>query len=217
MNVKITKSQKIKVLNSCDIYHIMQQVLLRENKIDRNKEHFWTVGLDIVNRVLYIELISIGTSHSVPVEPMQIFRIAVQKAATQLILVHNHPSGEVRPSDPDLALTDRLIQIGKILGVIVTDHLIITEKTYSSLGDTGIMDTLNTSSLFVPKYKQIQAISDEAHQIGHEQGIEKTKTELVKTMKKEGYSIEQIIKLTALSKEEIQKIRTPKSTPTTKK
>ena len=217
MNVKITKSQKIKVLNSHDLYQIMQQVLLRENKIDRNKEHFWTVGLDHVNRILYIELISIGTSKTTQVEPMQVFRIAVQKAASKLILVHNHPSGEVRPSDEDLELTDRLIQVGNILGITVTDHLIITEKTYSSLGDTGYMEKLRASNLYVPKYKQIQQISKEAQEIGRQQEREKVKRELVQTMKKKGYSTTQIMELTSLSKAEVEKIKAPKGNPTKKK
>lgn len=217
MNVKIAKSQKIKVLNSHDLYQIMQQVLLRENKIDRNKEHFWTAGLDAVNRILYIELISIGTSKTTQVEPMQVFRIAVQKAASKLILVHNHPSGEVRPSDEDLELTDRLIQVGNILGIAVTDHLIITEKTYSSLGDTDHMEKLRASNLYVPKYKQIQQITKEAQEIGRQQEREKVKKELVQTMKKEGYSTEQIMKLTSLSKTEVEKIKTPKEKTAGKK
>lgn len=61
MNVKLTKEQKVKVLNSDDIYMIMQQILLRENKIDRNKEHLWLVCLATNNRILMIELISLGS------------------------------------------------------------------------------------------------------------------------------------------------------------
>ena len=217
MNVKITKSQKIKVLNSTDLYNIMQQVLLRENKIDRNKEHFWTVGLDIVNRILYIELISIGTSRSTQVEPMQVFRIAVQKAASKLILIHNHPSGEVRPSDDDLELTDRLIQVGNILGITVADHLIIAEKTYSSLGDTGYMEKLRSSSLYVPNYKQIQNISKEAHKIGHEQGIEKRSKEMAIALKSKGIDSTIIAEVTGLSKEAVEKIKAPKENPGKKK
>ena len=126
MNIKLTATQKIKVLNSTDIYSVMQQVLLRENKIDRNKEHFWTIGLDHVNRILYLELISLGTTTSVPVEPMQVFRIAVQKAALKMVLVHNHPSGEMKHSQEDIEVTDRLLQVGRILGIEVIEYLIIS-------------------------------------------------------------------------------------------
>lgn len=217
MNVKIAKSQKIKVLNSHDLYQIMQQVLLRENKIDRNKEHFWTAGLDAVNRILYIELISIGTSKTTQVEPMQVFRIAVQKAASKLILVHNHPSGEVRPSDEDLELTDRLIQVGNILGIAVTDHLIITEKTYSSLGDTDHMEKLRASNLYVPKYKQIQQISKEANEIGRQQEREKRNKEMVIALKNKGIDSTIIAEVTGLSKSEVEKIKSPKAASTKKK
>ena len=55
MNVRLTQEQKIKVLNSADIYAIMQQVLLRENKIRRNQEHFWVVGLNHNNKILLIK------------------------------------------------------------------------------------------------------------------------------------------------------------------
>ena len=58
MNIKLTESQKIKVLCSDDIYSIMQRILMRENKIDRDREHLWTISLDTANKVLNIELVS---------------------------------------------------------------------------------------------------------------------------------------------------------------
>ncbi|HOZ88158.1 MAG TPA: JAB domain-containing protein, partial [Bacteroidia bacterium] len=150
MNVKLSQAQKIKLASSADIYKIMQQVLLRENKIDRNKEHFWTIGLDNAHRILYVELVSLGTTTSALVEPMQVFRVAILKGAVRIVLVHNHPSGEIRPSDEDISITDRLIQVGKIIGIKVLDHLIISEKTYNSLGDTGELKKIEQSTLFVP-------------------------------------------------------------------
>lgn len=217
MNVKITKAQKIRILYAHDVYSIMQQVLLRENKIDRGKEHFWTVGMDRANHIVYVELISIGTSHTTQVEPMQVFRIAIQKAALKIILVHNHPSGQLRPSDEDLMLTDRLIQVGRIVGIEVYDHLIITENSYISLEERGEMNKLRSSNMYVPNYKQIQQVSNEAKEIGEQQGAEKTKKEMVLTMKKKGYSVEQIMELTGLTKIEIGRIRIPKPKTTTKK
>ena len=59
MYIKLTASQKVKILCSDDIYGIMQRVLLRENKIDRNREHFWTISLDNVHKILNIELVSL--------------------------------------------------------------------------------------------------------------------------------------------------------------
>ena len=126
MNVRLTQEQKIKVLNSEDLYKVMQQVLLRENKIDRNKEHFWVVCLASNNQILLIELISLGTVNQTLVEPMEVFSFALQKRAVQIIMVHNHPSGELKPTKGDIEVTDKMLAIGKFVNVPVIDHLIIT-------------------------------------------------------------------------------------------
>lgn len=92
MHVKIPTDKKSKILNSGDLFGVMQRVLLRERKIDRNKEHFWVIGLANNNTMLYIELISLGMVNRVPVEPMEVFSIALQKRTVKMVLVHNHPS-----------------------------------------------------------------------------------------------------------------------------
>ena len=61
MNIALSEAERIKILNSDDIYEIMQRILLREDKIDQNREHFWVIGLENNNRILFIELISLGT------------------------------------------------------------------------------------------------------------------------------------------------------------
>ncbi len=136
MNVKLSSAQKIKLLNSEAIYPVMQQVLLRENKIGRNKEHFWIIGLVQNNKILYIELISLGTVNTTLVEPMEVFSIALQKRSVQIILIHNHPSGGLTPSKSDQRLTDRLLQVGKFLNMPVIDHLILSEEGYYSFYDS---------------------------------------------------------------------------------
>lgn len=206
MDVKLTKSQKIKLLNSADIYTIMQQVLLRESKIDRNKEHFWTIGLDNANRILYIELISLGSSTQVEAEPMQVFRIAVQKAALKIILVHNHPSGEMQHSKEDTDITDRLLQVGNILGIEVIDHLIISEKSYNSFNDTGLLTQIKQSTRYVPNYKQQEQIKKEQQKIG----AQKEKISLAQQLKNKGFTIAQIIELTGITEEEAKKLKIKK-------
>lgn len=206
MNVTLTKSQKIKLLCSDDIYKVMQQVLLRENKIDRNKEHFWTIGLDNANRILYIELISLGTTTRVEVEPMQVFRIAVQKAALQMILVHNHPSGEMKHSEADITITDRLLQVGNILGIEVIDHLIISETSYNSFLDTGLLAQIRQSTRYVPNYQQQAKIKREQQKIG----AQKEKLNLAQQLKNKGFTISQIVELTGISEEEANKLKVKK-------
>jgi DNA repair protein RadC len=71
----------------------MQQILLREDKIDQNREHFWVIGLANNNRILFIELVSLGTVNRTLVEPMEVYSLALQKRAVKIILCHNHPSG----------------------------------------------------------------------------------------------------------------------------
>jgi DNA repair protein RadC len=210
MNVKLRTTQKIKVISSQDIYKIMQQILLRENKIDRNKEHLWTVGLDHAQRILYVELISLGTSTSAPVEPMQVYRIAVQKAAASLIVVHNHPSGEVQPSDEDIVITDRLLQVGKILGIELTDHLVISENSYNSFADTGLLNTISLSTKFVPSYKKVILIKKEAEQIGKEKGEKSKAITIAIELKDRGMDTSTIAIVTGLSIAEIEKLKSTK-------
>jgi len=210
MNVKLTKTQKIKLTSSDDIYKIMQQVLLRENKIDRNKEHFWTIGLDNANRILYIELISLGTTTSAPVEPMQVFRVAILKGAIQMVLVHNHPSNEIKPSKEDISITDRLIQVGNIIGIKVLDHLIIGEKTYNSFNDTGELAKIEESTRYLPNYKLQAQIKKEAEEIGKEKGKLQEKKEIAQQLKNKGFTIEQIVELTGISKAQATKLKSEK-------
>ena len=85
MDIKLTDAEKIKILNSDDIYGIMQKILLRENKIDQNREHFWVIGLENNNRLLFIELIGLGSVKKVIAEPMEVFSFALQKRAVKRI------------------------------------------------------------------------------------------------------------------------------------
>ncbi len=103
------------MLNSRDIFLIMQHILLRENKIGRSKEHFWVVCLSNSNRVLLIELISLGNAKKSIVDPTEIFSFALQKRAVKVIMVHNHPAGELQPSTDDEDITDRMYQVGLFL------------------------------------------------------------------------------------------------------
>jgi DNA repair protein RadC len=207
MNVKLTKTQKIRLTSSADIYKIMQQVLLRENKIDRNKEHFWTIGLDNANRILYIELVSLGDTTSAPAEPMQIYRVAILKGAVQMVLVHNHPSNEVKASREDRNITDRLIQVGNIIGIKVIDHLIIGEQTFNSFNDTGELEKIEESTLYMPSYKLQAQIKREAKAIGIEEGKQLEQKKMIKLLIEKKYTIKQIMELTGISKAQAEKLK----------
>ena len=168
MNIKLTAQEKIKVLNGEDIFAIMSKILLREAKIDREKEHFWIVGLDADNRILFIELVSLGSVTSTSAKPMETFRVAVLKNAVSVILVHNHTSRDLTPSDADKDLTDRLIQVGRILNIPVFDHLIITTEDFLSFQYQGLMDELRKSLKWVPPYEIEERIRAEERRMREE-------------------------------------------------
>ena len=104
------------------------------------------------NRVLFIELISLGSINTTIVEPMEVFSFALQKRAVKIILVHNHPSGELKPSKADLDVTDRMIQVGKIVNTPVLDHLIISTESYMSFEEESLMEELAKSTKYVPHF-----------------------------------------------------------------
>lgn len=168
MDIKLRKDDKKQISNPDDVYGIMQRILLRENKIDREKEHFWIIGMNLAGYILYIELISLGSVRETPVEPMNVFRVAVMKNATRVIAVHNHPSGNMTPSDADKDITDRLIQVGKILNIELDDHLIISPTTYMSFKNIGLMNQLEESLKYVPTYQVIEQIRKEEKAIARE-------------------------------------------------
>ncbi len=206
MNVRLTEDQKIHILNSDDLYPIMREILLRENKIGREKEHMWTVSLSSANQIINIELSALGSVKQVNVEPMDIFRLALIKGAAQVILVHNHPSGNTKPSEADLDITDRMFQVGQLVGVTVLDHLIITENDFLSFAGAGLMDKVALSKKFqVHDDAAVRAIQTE---LKHEQWkAEKKKTrEQAKQMKADGLSDELIAKYTGLTPSQIKKL-----------
>lgn len=199
MNVRLTKEQKIKVLNARDIYSIMQQVLLRENKIRRNQEHFWVVGLNNINKILFVELIALGAHNRVNADPPDVFRMAIYKLASKLILVHNHPSGSVKITDADILFTDHMLKAGKFLRIDVLDHLVITETSYTSFENEGVMDELRKSGLFEivgPERQELEAFKLETER---KRAKKEELRKVAKRMKGEGITDEVIKKVTGLS------------------
>lgn len=206
MDIKITEEEKVKILNSDDIYGIMQRVLLRDSKIDQNREHFWVIGLENNNRILFIELISLGSVNKALVEPMEVFSFALQKRAVKIILCHNHPSGELKPSEADKNITDRLIQVGIIVDTKVIDHLIISVKSYLSFKAIGLLDELKKSTKYVPPYVLEQRIRKEVIEITQR----KKSIEIAKQLKRKGIDENTIAETTGLTLEEVEKLRVKK-------
>jgi DNA repair protein RadC len=127
--------EKKKVTSSRDVFEYMQPVL--DNK---PYEEFWIVLLSRSNSILSREMISIGSLTASLADPRKIFKLALEKLAASMILSHNHPSGNLKPSESDINLTRKLINAGKLLDISVLDHLIIGEGKYFSFADEGMID-----------------------------------------------------------------------------
>ncbi len=153
MTEKLSKKEKEQKMQSSRlIYRIMQKALKHKDKISQDKEHLWLMLLDNSLQIKSLELLSIGTIKEVLSNPMEIFSIAFQKRAVKLILIHNHPSGNLLPSAEDIDNTDQIIQLGKMHDIPLVDKLIISTKDYFSFQDTGLFEELEMSLKYVPQY-----------------------------------------------------------------
>jgi DNA repair protein RadC len=103
------------------------------------KECFWAVLLNGKNRFLKLVRVSEGSLTASLVHPREVFRPAILEAAAGLLCVHNHPSGDPAPSPEDLQITRRLVEVGRLIGIRVLDHVIVGENEYFSFADEGMI------------------------------------------------------------------------------
>ncbi|MBL7938832.1 MAG: DNA repair protein RadC [Flavobacteriales bacterium] len=111
--------------------------LLRPLVADLHHEEFWLILLDRGNRLLETLRVSQGGMHGTVADPKIIFREALDRRASSVILCHNHPSGQLRPSPEDITLTRKLVEGGRFLDILVQDHLIVARTGYYSFADNG--------------------------------------------------------------------------------
>ncbi|PRY51423.1 DNA replication and repair protein RadC [Arcticibacter pallidicorallinus] len=127
-------SRPDQISSSRDVYE-----LLRRQFSDLNHEEFWIVLLNRSNKVLSRHLISKGGQAGTIADPKIIFQTALESHSASIILSHNHPSGNLKPSQADLQLTRKLKDAGDLLDISVLDHLIFTDSGYLSFADEGLM------------------------------------------------------------------------------
>lgn len=130
-----TPVQKPAFRNSREVYEYF-----RPRFYGLKKEKFITVLLDAKNRVFREVTVSEGTLTASIVHPREVFRHAIKEAAAAVLFVHNHPSGDPDPSRDDITITKRLVETGKVIGIHVLDHLVITDAQYTSLMERGLID-----------------------------------------------------------------------------
>lgn len=122
------------IKNSADAAKILQPLLA-----DLNHEIFMVLFLNAANQVLHSETISQGGTKGTVVDPKIVLRKAIEQAASYLVLCHNHPSGNLNPSNQDNMLTKKICEVARLLDIIVLDHLIVSSHGFFSFADQGLI------------------------------------------------------------------------------
>lgn len=130
----LESTDRLSVTSSTTAYELVRPMLA-----DLSHEEFWLVLLDRGNRFLETCQVSKGGMHGTVADPKTIFKEALDRRASSVILCHNHPSGQLRPSEEDIHLTRKLVDGGRILDISVHDHLIVTAAGFYSFADNGML------------------------------------------------------------------------------
>lgn len=125
----------IKIQNASDVYKLVSD--LKEKK----QEYFVTLTLDGAARLIQKRVVFIGTLNQSLVHPREVFADAILDRAAGVICVHNHPSGNLQPSREDIAVTKKLVEAGKIIGIRIMDHIIIGKASYFSFQAEGLLNS----------------------------------------------------------------------------
>lgn len=122
------------ILNSSKLVAEYLQVRIGSKK----EEHFVILYFDTRNKLINEE-ISVGTLNASLVHPREVFKKAIKENIAQIVIAHNHPSGDPKPSEEDISTTKRLVEAGKLVGISIIDHIIITSGEYFSFKEKGII------------------------------------------------------------------------------
>lgn len=122
-----SEKKPTKITCAKDVFNLFKDKLKNEKK-----EHFYIVLLDTKNKIIKTKEISVGILDASIIHPREIFNEAIKALASRIILVHNHPSGDPEPSNEDLDITKKLIDVGELVGIEVLDHVIIGDGHYYS-------------------------------------------------------------------------------------
>jgi DNA repair protein RadC len=132
------KDSKIEFKNTQEIAKVFQDLLLLEDEIEQEKEHFYVMHLNAKSQLKTVELVNLGTLTASLGHPRETFRRAVIAGSASIIVAHNHPSGEIDPSAEDTKVTRLLMDGGNILGIKMLDHIIFTKDKFFSVKENRV-------------------------------------------------------------------------------
>jgi DNA repair protein RadC len=124
----VLQNSTIATQDSRDVAKVFQDLLRLEDKIDQDKEHFYVMHVNARQQVNLVELVAVGTLDHTDVHPRETFRRAVIEGSYSIIVAHNHPTGDVTPSDGDIKTTRKLHEAGELLQIPLLDHIIFTAQ-----------------------------------------------------------------------------------------
>lgn len=133
LQLSVTK-EVTKITNSRDVFKLMHPIIG-----DLPHEEFWFLLLNNNNKIIYRLQLSKGGLTQTIVDIRMLFKTALEHLATSIILMHNHPSGQLNPSTADIAITDKIKEAGNTIDIKLLDHVIITQEGYFSFADEGIL------------------------------------------------------------------------------
>ncbi len=137
LKIKGKKSELKQIRGSEDAAEICR-MCFDEGKINWIEE-FIVIGLNRANKVQGFYKVSSGGVTGTVADPRIVFQFALLSNATSIIIAHNHPSGNLKPSDADITLTKKMKQSGEALDIKLLDHIIVTDEGYTSLSDEGVI------------------------------------------------------------------------------
>lgn len=143
MTYEIISERKLRDPLPCKLPDDVYRVVKRYAKARR--EQFILITLDAEHKPISITIVSVGIVNRTIVHPREVFIRAIRDVASAIIVCHNHPSGELYPSQDDLNLTARLMEAGEVLGIPILDHLIIGKPGFLSLRGMGYLTELKTN------------------------------------------------------------------------
>ncbi len=130
---KAKKESINRITNAENVFTLLQQYSTKQ------QEHFLLITLDGASQIIKKRVIHIGTLNQSLVHPREIFRPAIEDNSAGIIIAHNHPSGTLEASRADVQITERLKEVGKLVGIELLDHVILTKNGYYSFSDEGLL------------------------------------------------------------------------------
>ena len=127
-----TNDELVVITNSTDVHR-----LVKDELVNSDREMMLSIMLTGGNHLIGVETVYIGSINYITISPKDIFKSAILANACSIVLCHNHPSGELTPSNEDINITKNLFDAGELMGIKVLDHIIVSDKGYKSLKDDG--------------------------------------------------------------------------------